>query len=103
MESNNYSQTSEHMLTTIDNPFNPFKNFDQWNQYDQAKGYNTLSYLGRIVNYDDCVTEEEKRNARELAIEQILMYDPLKIYCKVSKDETIEPIELKNSFKENSN
>jgi hypothetical protein len=87
-------QTSERMLTTIDNPFNPFKQFDQWNQFDQAKGYNTLAYLGRIVDYDNCVTEEDRREARELAIEQILIFDPLQIYCKVSKDEEVKPIEI---------
>lgn len=100
MSKNNYDQTSEHMLTTIDNPFNPFKNFDQWNQFDQAKGYNTLAYLGRVVNYDNCVTEELRREARELAIEQIIMYDPLQIYCKVSKDEIVQPIKVELKQKE---
>lgn len=84
----------EPMLSTIDNPFNPFKHFDQWNQFDQAKGYNTLAYLGRVVDYSKCVTEDQRREARELAIENILRLNPLPIYCKVYEYDTIVPMSL---------
>lgn len=83
-----------HMLSTIDNPFNPFIHFDEWNQYDMAKGYNTLSYLGRLVDYDDCITEEQRHIAREDAIQNIVDHDPRGIYIKVTKDEEVKPVTI---------
>jgi len=83
-----------HMLTTIDNPYNPFTQFDRWNQFDTFKGYNTLSYLGRVVDYDGCLTEKEKHLERESAIDRIVLSDPSGIYIKVTQDEEIKPIEL---------
>lgn len=88
------TKISEPMLSTIDNPFNPFTDFDKWNQYDQAKGYFTLSYLARVVDYQNCITEEHRQNAREKAIDEILTLNPVKIYCKVYANETIVPMQL---------
>lgn len=92
--SDNNKKDSECMLTTLDNPFNPFTEFDKWKQFDESKKYYTLSYLGRIVDYSNCTTEEEKRTARENAIEEIISLNPLNIYCKVFKDEIVKPIEI---------
>ena len=94
MDNNTNNKDSEFMITTLDNPYNPFENFDLWNQYDQAKQYFTLSYLGRIVDYTGCVNEEQRRAARESAIEEIIENNPLQIYCKVYKDEAVKPIEI---------
>lgn len=86
----------EQMLSTLDNPYNPFENFNGWNQFDQAKGYYTLSYLGRVVDYSGCFTEEQRRNAREAAIDEIITLNPLGIYCRVYKNEKVKPIEVFN-------
>ena len=94
MENENSNNKQESMITTIDNPYNPFKEFDKWNQYDMAKKYNTLSYLGRVVDYSNCINEEQRRAARESAVEQIIKLDPLQIYCKVYADEVVKPIEI---------
>ena len=83
-----------HMLTTVDNPYNPFTRFDEWNQYDTEKGYNTLSYLGRVIDYDGCYTEEQRSDARELGIQEIIDRDPLGIYAKVTEDEVVKPISI---------
>ena len=83
-----------HMLTTIDNPYNPFSRFDEWNQYDQEKGYFTLSYLGRVVDYDGCYTEEQRHQARENAIQQIVDLDPLHIYIRITEDEVVKPLHI---------
>lgn len=83
-----------HMLTTVDNPYNPFKRFDEWYQYDTEKGYNTLSYLGRVVDYTDCYTEEQRHIARENGIQQIVELDPTHIYIKVTEDEEVKPITI---------
>lgn len=97
MQNNNDTiMQEEQMLSTLDNPFNPFNSFDAWNQYDHAMGYYTLSYLGRIVDYSNCVNEEQRRKAREFAINEIIQRDPLGIYCKVSRNEIVKPIKILN-------
>ena len=83
-----------HMLSTIDNPYNPFTRFDEWNQYDVAMGYNTLSYLARIVDYTDCYTEEQRHMARELGMQQIVDMDPSHIYIKVTENEVVKPVHI---------
>lgn len=88
------NEKEEQMLSTLDNPYNPFTHFELWNQYDQARGYYTLAYLGRMVDYSNCITDEQRRKARELAIDTIVTTDPSQIYCKVSKDEVVKPIVL---------
>lgn len=70
-------------LTTIDNVYDPIKQFDQWLNYDNEKGYGTLSYLGRIVNTSDELTDEENEAEIERAIDEIVALDPLGIYKKV--------------------
>lgn len=70
-------------LTTIDNVYDPIKQFDQWLNYDNEKGYGTLSYLGRIVNTSDELTDEENESEIERAIDEIVALDPLGIYKKV--------------------
>ena len=47
----------ECMLTTFDNPYDPFEQFASWFLFDVEKGYNTCSYLGRIVNLSDDLSE----------------------------------------------
>lgn len=86
-----------HMLTTVDNPYNPFTHFDEWYQFDTEKGYNTLSYLGRVVNYDGCYTEELRHIAREDGMQEIINRDPLGIFIKVTKEEEVKPVMVFNT------
>ena len=78
---------NEFMLTTIDNPFNPFEDFDSWFLYDIEKGYYSCSYLARISNLNDSMSEKEKNEEIERAIDEIVMLNPLGIYIKVGKNE----------------
>ena len=39
----------EHMLTTVDNPYDPFTEYDEWFTFDRALGYNTPGLLARVV------------------------------------------------------
>lgn len=72
------------MLTTFDNPYNPFKDFKKWFMFDVEKGYNTCSRLARIIKITDDMSEEEVDIETERAIDEIIKYDPLNIYKKVS-------------------
>ena len=70
-------------ITTEDNPYNPLTDFITWYQFDIAKGYGTLDVLGRLANYTDDMSEEERTRATERAIDLLVTKDPLGIYRKV--------------------
>lgn len=76
----------EHMLTTVDNPFDPFTEFDGWFNYDAASGYHTPSFLARIVVSSDDLSEADQSVAIEQAIDEIVQENVLGIYKKVSKE-----------------
>lgn len=77
---------TETMLTTFDNPFDPFDEFVPWFLFDVEKGYNTCSKLARIArSSEDFSTVEEKRET-ERAIDEIIDYDFLNIYKKVTRE-----------------
>ena len=76
----------ECMLTTFDNPYDPFEQFTSWNLFDVEKGYNTCSYLGRIVRLSDELSEQEESEEIERAIDEIIKYDYACIYKKVTRE-----------------
>lgn len=71
------------MLTTVDNPFNPFSHFDEWYAWDEAAGYHTLSYLGRVVVTSDELSDADQSLAIEQGIDDIVNENP-GLYIKVS-------------------
>ena len=73
----------EHMLTTVDNPFNPFFEFDAWYSFDQAAGYNTPGLLARIIKTSDEISDADQSVAIENAIDEIVEQNVLGIYRKV--------------------
>lgn len=75
----------ESMLTTFDNPFDPFDDFDHWWLFDIEKGYNTCSKLARIARSSDEFSTIEEERERERAIDEIIDYDFLNIYKKVTR------------------
>ena len=77
---------TETMLTTFDNPFDPFEQFNECFLYDVEKGYNTCSYLARIVNESNEMSEKESNEATEKAIDEIIESDFMNIYKKVQKN-----------------
>ena len=80
------SQTTDCMLTTTDNPYNPFTHFDEWYEYDVAQGYNTCSYLARIVMTSYELDDEEQESDIERAIDEIVSLNILGIYKKVIRE-----------------
>lgn len=76
------------MLTTVDNPFDPFEQFTSWFMFDVEKGYYSSSRLARIANYSDDMTQKEIDEETERAIDEIIKYDFLNIYTKVTRTTT---------------
>jgi hypothetical protein len=62
----------EHMLTTVDNPYDPFTQFDEWYTWDHRAGYDTPSYLARVVRTSDELSEADQSLAQEQAIDEIV-------------------------------
>ena len=62
----------EHMLTTVDNPFDPFTQFDEWYVFDDTHGYQTLGLLARITKSSDELSEPDQDLAIELAMKEIV-------------------------------
>ena len=80
------NESNECRLTTVDNPYDPFTQFDDWFLFDTEKGYNSCSRLDRIANLSDEMSETEVNEEIERAIDEIIKYDFLNIYKKVTKD-----------------
>ena len=73
------------MLSTIDNPFNPFEDYSSWLMFDKEKGYDSAERLTRIAKLTDDMTQKEENEEIERAIDEIIKYDILNVYVKVSK------------------
>ena len=73
------------MLSTIDNPFNPFEDYSSWLMFDKEKGYDSAERLMRIAKVTDDMTQKEENEEIERAIDEIIKYDILNVYIKVSK------------------
>lgn len=84
----------EHMLTTIDNPYNPFTSFDEWHTWDVAKGYDTASFLARIVVTSDDLSDADQSSAIESAIDEIIKENVLGIYKRISADDVVKPVSV---------
>ena len=82
-QSINTQTTTSCMLTTFDNPYNPFEQFNLWFLYDERKGYHTCSYLGRIANTSDQLSDAENNVEIERAIDEIIRYDFMNVYRKI--------------------
>ena len=76
-------------ITTFDNPYNPFTQFDHWFLFDCEKGYYSCGYLARIARLANAMTEEEKDEEIERAIDEIISLDFMGIYKKVRRNELV--------------
>ena len=76
-----------HMLTTVDNPYDPFTQWVEWNQWDQASGYNTNSFLARVAITSLELSEADQEQALEDAIEQIVNENVNGMYKRVTESD----------------
>jgi len=83
---------ADHMLTTIDNPYNPFKQEDEWRAYDWTHGYHTDQYLAAFCHTSMDISKENYDAEVERAIDEAIEKSPLGIHIKVTEDTVIRPI-----------
>ena len=74
-------------LTTRDNPYDVFEDYINWMNFDHQKGYNTSELLARIARTSDELSDEENQKEIERAIDEIIRFDFMNIYKKVTKSE----------------
>lgn len=60
--------STEYMLTTVDNPWSPFTNYDEWYEWDANAGYATPGLLARIAN----ITLELSENDLQFQISEAM-------------------------------
>jgi len=73
----------EHMLTTVDNPFDPFTEWDEWYAFDERHGYRTTAFLARVVITSDDLSDADQSAAIEAAIDEIVKENVLGLYRKI--------------------
>lgn len=76
---------AKHMLSTLDNPYDPFTEFDEWLGYDESLGYFTPALLARVAVYGEELSEVDQDLAIEYAIDEIIKEDPTLKYIKLTK------------------
>lgn len=72
-----------HMLTTVDNPYNPFTQFDEWLQFDERSGYFSSQYLARLTLSSGDLSDVDQSNAIEQAIDEIVQENINGMYRKI--------------------
>ena len=80
------TDNTDYMLTTVDNPFNPFTRFKEWMAYDASCGYDTPSFLARIVQSSEEISDPDQEIAINDAIDEIVRENVNGLYRKVSKN-----------------
>lgn len=73
-----------HMLTTVDNPYDPFTQWDEWYSWDESQGYHTTSLLARLVITSDELSDADQDLAIEDAINDIVKENILGLYKMVA-------------------
>lgn len=73
-------------LTTIDNPHDPFDDYPAWLSFDTSHGYHTPSFLARVVQVSDQLSEIDQDLAISQAIDEIVKENVMGVYRKVTRD-----------------
>lgn len=76
-----------HMLTTVDNPYDPFTEYDDWFAFDSRSGYNTPGLLARVVKTSHDLSDADQNVAIENGIKEIVSENVLGIYRMVEGSE----------------
>lgn len=76
-------EVNECAVTTFDNPYDPFEQFALWDLYDKEHGYNSNQKVARLLEDSDDMTENERLQAYERAIDLLIEIDFTNTYKKI--------------------
>lgn len=85
LEDTDLDDPIDYMLTTSDNPFNPFEDFDSWFAFDVSKNYFSCSYLARIAQTSESLSDYLNSLEINRAIDAICQMNIQGDYVKVSR------------------
>jgi hypothetical protein len=80
--------SDEHMLTTVDNPWNPFTNYDEWYSFDRDMGYDTPGFLARVSKVSLDLSSPDVELSIEQAIDDICSQNVSGLYVKAERPST---------------
>lgn len=72
-----------HLLSTIDNPYNPITDWERWFNWDATAGYHTPGLLARVVRSSPALSAADQEIAIEEAIDEIVQENVLGVFIKV--------------------
>lgn len=84
---------TEHMLTTVDNPYNPWTHFDEWYAFDERAGYHSTGLLARIIITSDDLSDADQSAANEDAIIEIVKYNVLGVHQMIDEQGNTSMVE----------
>ena len=84
-----------HLLTTIDNPYDPFDDFVRWFEFDELSGYKTCERVALLSKTYEGMSEEEINNAIEKAMDTIVENDFTNLYRKVDRKRAKEIVKIR--------
>lgn len=77
---------ADHMLSTVDNPYNPFSHYDEWYMWDTTAGYNSAGLLARIAKHSDSLSEPDQDAEIERAIQEICRENVSGMHIRVTSE-----------------
>lgn len=81
------TNSTDMMLTTLDNPWDPFTRFDDWYAFDEQAGYHTCGLLARFTVSSEELSESDQEIAIEEAMKEIISINPTGNYRIVRAEE----------------
>lgn len=83
------------MLTTIDNPYNPFDDFNRWFEFDELCGYCCCERIAKLAKVYDGMSEDERNDAIERAIDTLIDIDFTGLFRKVDEQRAQELLDIR--------
>ena len=78
--------TTDLVLTTIDNPFNPKTDYAKWQTWDTDNGYNTEQFVARLISMEEGFDVDDEVTLIELTnkvVNEVLEHDMTQMYILV--------------------
>lgn len=73
-------------LTTVDNPYDYFEQTDEWEAYENFTGGRVYKMMGEFAYTSESLSYAENAKAIERAVDDIVKYDMIGIFKKVTKE-----------------